>query len=72
MIADPFKDKADEYDRRRMAPEQAMPTVKKTTFKEDKAAFEIIPLDKIFWIIAFLLFVAERFISLNAKNNRAA
>ena len=72
LIADPFKDKAGEYDRRRMAPEQAMPTVKNTTFKEDRTAFEIIPLDKILWIIAFLLFVAERFISLNAKNSRAA
>ena len=72
LIADPVKVKAGKYDRRSMAPEQAMPTLKKTTFKEDKAAFELIPLDKIFWIIAFLLFVAERFISLNAKNNRAA
>jgi aerotolerance regulator-like protein len=59
-------------DRRTAEASDVTPTVVRSTYKTEKAAFDATPLAEIFWLITFLLFATERIIStVNSKGRKA-
>jgi hypothetical protein len=56
------------YDQRRFDAAQSMPYKTNRTPKENKASFAVVELNKICWLLAFLLFALERFLSLKNQN----
>ncbi len=56
------------YDQRRFSKAESMPEQVSQTPKQNKAAFAIVDLDKLCWLLAFLLFAIERILSVKNQN----
>jgi hypothetical protein len=55
------------HDRRAVDVAEVMPLVVRNTYKTAQTAFNTISLNKLVWLLAFLLFAAERIIALNGS-----
>ena len=51
------------HDNRSTEPALSMPTVMRETYKQNKSVFKIVDFEKVFWLIAFLLFATERILA---------
>jgi hypothetical protein len=70
IIGDPAKDIVTIYNENRTEAADVMPTVIRQTYKENKSAFKVVELSNTFWLITFLLFAAERIVSMNRRNTK--
>ncbi|MHA4846740.1 BatA domain-containing protein [Flavitalea antarctica] len=70
IVNDPVKQLVPNHDQNITEPANVIPTVTRQTYKENKSAVEVLDLSYTFWLVAFLLFAAERIISFNRRNTK--